>query len=764
MRHTAERAAPAAGRRRRAPGRPGKWRLIDYPRSRKNGVRRWLPSWKQVLGVFVFCFGSLVAAVGYVYATATIPTVNPSTQIQSDVFYWADGSQMASAGQVNRQNVGLSQVPLLVQWDFLAAENSTFYTDPGIDPQGIARAVLNMAKGGAVQSGSTITQQFVKNTYLNQNQSISRKLNEIVISVKIGSRMSKQQILQGYLNTCYFGRGASGVEAAAEAYYHVHASQLTVSQGAFLAAAVNEPSVLMNADSDPKAKALAEARWKYVLDRMVTDGKLSPAQRATYRTLPLPKPYVPASRMTGQTGYLVQTAENYVTSHSSITEQDLSHGGYQVYTTFDKKKVTQLAAAVTKTSSAHLDPKHHAADRNVQFGAASVDPATGAVVALYGGPGWDKGHFTDNADASGVPVGSTFKPIDLAAALQDGAVLSPGQGAQPITLASRFNGDDGIEIKDQKGNYITDSTDPSGLLHQHNDTTHRWGYISLRTAMEQSVNTPYVQLGEDVGYANVENTAINVGLLRSSLQYNTAGFFIGTSTPSAIRMADAYATFAASGTHYDPYSVSKVVSNGETLPGFTKPNPVQALKSSTADTVTNVLQAVIKQGTGTNAQVLGRPAAGKTGTTDNYKSAWFIGYTPQLSTAVVLFKEDPKHPTLQSMTGVGGYTKVFGGVIPTQVWTDYMTAALVGQPTVNFPAAPNLGTGANEYGAPAPSPSTPPTPTATPSPTATTSTPVCHPARRCGPTTQPTPSGGLPSFPGGSPAPTASPTRKHGHK
>ncbi|MCQ4079603.1 penicillin-binding protein [Streptomyces sp. RB6PN25] len=728
-------AAQAANRRsgrRRSDGRrvdagrgtpSGKRRFIDYPRSGKRGLRRWLPSWKQVLSVFVIGFGGMLGAVAFAYATVSIPSPNPSTQLQNNVFYWADGTQMASVGQVDRQNVNLSEIPPPVQWDFLAAENSSFYTDPGVDPQGILRAVYHMASGGDVQSGSTITQQFVKNYYLNQNQTITRKLDEIMISLKIGTKYSKEQILQGYLNTNYYGRGAYGIQAAAEAYYGIPANKLNVSQGAFLTATVNEPSLMMNADTDPVARQTAEARWTYVLDRMVKIGQLSATDEAKWKAagFPTPKPMATDSGMSGQVGYLVDAATKYVESHANITDQQFNKGGYQIYTTFDKNKVSELSTAVAKMSKNHLDPQNRSADKNVQVGAASVDPKTGAIVALYGGPGYDKGHYTDNADATGVPVGSTFKPFDLAAAIDHGAVLSPGQQPSQITPSSKFNGDDGIEIKDQNGNYITDSTDPTGLLHQHNDTNQKWGYIPLSLAMQQSVNTPYVQLGEYVGYDTVEQEAIKAGLLRSSLQYNTAGFFIGTSTPSAIRMADAYSTFDDAGVEHDPYSVTRVLhadSNGsEQLPGFDAPTGNYAMPASTANTVTNVLQGVVQQGTGTNAKALGRPAAGKTGTTDDYKSAWFIGYTPQLTTAVSMFKEDPNNVGLQSMVGVGGYSKVFGADMPTEVWTDYMTAALAGQPVQQFPPAPPTGQGANENGAPTASP----TPTTTPTATATAS-------------------------------------------
>ncbi|MFJ5531109.1 transglycosylase domain-containing protein [Streptomyces sp. NPDC093261] len=683
-------------------------------------------------GTFLLFLGCVVGLVGYAYATTTIPSVNPSTQAQSNTYYWSDGSVMTTQGSTNRQNVDLAEVPKLVQWDFLAAENATFYTDPGIDTQGMLRAVYHMASGGEVQSGSTITQQFVKNTYLTQDQSVTRKLREIMISLKIGGQLSKQQILQGYLNSCYYGRDAYGIEAAARTYYHEHASQLTVSQGAFIAATVNEPSVLMHADTDPQAKAQATARWKYVLDRMAKINKITAAQEQQYLTagFPTPKPYSPSAGMDGQTGYLVQTAEKYVEAHTSLTDQQLGHGGYQIYTTFNRQKVNALSASVAAMEKKHLDPKLRSADKDVQVGAASIDPSTGAVVALYGGAGWNKGHWTNNADATGVPVGSTFKPFDLAAGLDHGAVLSPGQPASPITPDSKFNGDDGITIKNQQGQEMPDPGDPSGLLHQRNDVPTKWGYITLRKAMEQSVNTPYVQLGEYVGYDNVESEAIKAGLLRKSLQYDTPGFYIGTSTPSAIRMADAYATFDDSGVQHEPYSVTKVVANGLRLTGFAAPKGITAMPTSTADTVTDVLQGVVKSGTGTNAQALGRPVAGKTGTTDDYKSAWFIGYTPQMVTAVSMFKEDPKNSGLQSMKGVGGFSKVFGADMPTEVWTGYMTAALQGQPVQQFPPAPTLGQSTDEYGAPSPTPSataTQSTPTATPTaPDTPSPTGPCH--------------------------------------
>ncbi|MFI1165076.1 transglycosylase domain-containing protein [Streptomyces sp. NPDC020801] len=663
---------------------------------------------RQLLALLLLLFGGTAAAVGYAYATVTIPDPNPTTLLQNNVYYWSDGTVLATDGSVNRQNVSLSQVPADVQWDFIAAENASFYTDPGIDPQGILRAVVHMAAGGSVQSGSTITQQFVKNTYLDQSQTVSRKFRELLISTKIGAAMTKEQILQGYLNTCFFGRQANGIQAAARVYYNRPVEKLDVSQGAFLAAAVNEPSLFQHVDSDPAARAQAEARWSWVLDRMVKTGRLTPQQRARYAAagFPAPRKWTPGSGLTGETGYLVQLARSYAEAHdAAITDSSLSRGGYQIHTTFDRKRTAQLARAVAEVRRQRLDPAHRAVDRDVQVGAASVEPATGQILAVYGGPGFDHAHYSDNADTSGVPVGSTFKPVVLAAALRYGAVLQPGRSPALITPASKFNGDDGIKIKDQQGNFVADPKDPTGLLHQHNDTDRRWGYISLRKAMEESVNTPYVQLGEDVGHENVASTAQALGLRPGSLAAPSAGFYIGTSTPSAIRMAGVYATFAAEGMQTPPYSVTKVTRNGSALPGFAAPARVRALPAEVAGNVTDVLRGVIARGTGTKAQALGRTAAGKTGTTDDYRSAWFIGYTRQLATSVVLFREDAGHPQLQSLIGVGGLQKVFGGDIPTEIWTQYMRDALAGLPDAPFPTPGLLGHGTDEPGAPSPSPS-----------------------------------------------------------
>ncbi|MER6080571.1 transglycosylase domain-containing protein [Streptomyces sp. NPDC001833] len=728
-------AGPGRGRGR-ASTAPGKKRLIDYPRANRFGWRRWVPSWKLVSGLCITFFGSLVALVGVGYAMVGVPDENQAAKSQNNVYYWADGKQMVATGTgINRQNVTIDQIPEAMQYAVISAENKSFYTDPGVDFKGIARALVNMAQGGETQGGSTITQQFVKNTYLSQDQTITRKFKEMFISIKVGTKFTKPEILQGYLNTSYFGRGAYGIQAAAQTYYGVDAKDLTPSQCAVLASLLKGATYYDpagNPDIDPAATKEANYkrshdRWAWILEEMHKDQHLTDTEYQTaVKKYPLPQGRKAVKGMTGQISYLADTAKKYVLAHSNITEAQFDQGGFQIYTTFDKDKVNALTAAVEKVQKARLDPKNRDKDKYVQFGAASVVPDDGAIVALYGGAGYENNHFTNNADTSGVPVGSTWKPFVLAAAMQDGTYKTDGVGVSPL---SKYNGDDNLKVSRPDGTYYLNKD--NSIFRQRNESAYPWGYITLRKAMEQSINTPFVQLGVDVGMTKVRDMAQASGILPDSMSQNlNPSFAIGTSTPSAIRMADAYATFAASGEHVDPYSVTAVKQDGQELSGFGKPKTTRAMEENVANNVTDVLQNVIQNGTGTNAKALGRTAAGKTGTTDSNKSAWFVGYTKQLSTSVAMFRENPKDAELLSMNGTAGVASIHGGDIPTSVWTEYMKAALKGKNDLGFPDATKIGEVADEAGAPSPTPSPSITPSETPSetPSATPSETVTSPS------------------------------------
>ncbi|MFF8730038.1 transglycosylase domain-containing protein [Streptomyces sp. NPDC015171] len=725
----------------RATTAPGKKRFIDYPRAGKYGWRRWMPSWKLASGLFIGFVGSLVAMVGVGYAMVSIPNENDAAKSQNNVYYWADGKQMVATGTgVNRQNVSIDQIPEAMRYAVISAENKSFYQDSGVDPTGIARAVVNMARGGQTQGGSTITQQYVKNTYLSQEQSVSRKFKEMFISIKVGAKLKKNQILQGYLNTSYFGRGAYGIQAAAQTYYGKNAVDLQPSECAVLAALLKGPTYYDpagNQDLDKSASPQAnekrsQDRWRWILGEMHKDKRLTDAQyQKAIAKYPRPDGRKATRGMTGQISYLADTAKKYVLAHSDITEAQFDRGGYQIYTTFEKSKVDALTKAVKNVQKENIDPKHRDLDKYVQFGAASVKPKDGAIVALYGGDGYENGHFTNNADTSGVPVGSTWKPFVLAAAMEYGTVNSKsGEGVSPL---SKYNGNDHLKVRKPDGSYYLNKD--NSYFFQENESNHPWGYITLRKAMEQSVNTPFVQLGVDVGMTHVRDVAKKAGILEQSMSQDlNPSFAIGTSTPSAIRMADAYATFAASGQQTDPYSVTAVKANGTDEPSFAKPKPklTTAMDANIANNVTDVLQNVIQNGTGKKALALGRTAAGKTGTTDENKSAWFVGYTQQLSTSVAMFRENPKDHKLLSMNGTAGVDSIHGGDIPTQVWTEYMQAALKGKNDNGFPKATEIGSVQNEAGAPTPTPSATikpsPTPSDTPSPTPTETTPSPTPS------------------------------------
>ncbi|WP_344045930.1 transglycosylase domain-containing protein [Streptomyces thermoalcalitolerans] len=760
----ARRAAQRGGRRGRA-APSDRNRIIDYPRADKDGWRRWVPSWKLVTGLCIGFMGSLVALAGIGYATVTVPDVAKTATAQNNVYYWADGKEMVrTGGEINRQIVNLDSIPKEMQYAVVSQENKTFWTDSGIDPKGIARAVFNMARGGQTQGGSTITQQYVKNAMLNdQSQTLSRKFKEIFVAIKVGATVRKDDIMAGYLNSAYYGRGAYGIQAAARAYFDKEAKDLNPGECAFLAAMLKGATYYDPAGAtsiDPAATPedntrRARRQMQDTLDKMVEYGYLDASVRDKYRDLPRLKNPRSNTQLSGQIGYLVDLARAYVINNTEITADQLQQGGYQIHTTFDRKKVEQLEKAVKKVYKENIDPeKRPKTDTHVQFGGASVDPKTGAIVAVYGGEDATK-HFTNNADATGAQVGSTFKPFVLAAAMQDGIRnpnLGPSQAQDERTQVSpksRFSGKNKLKIKEYDGRIWRNEKGEEWL--QVNDGNVSYGtppdyLIDLREAMRESVNSAFVQLGMDVGLDKVKQAAINAGLKEDSLTgTNYPSFSIGISHPSAIRMASAYATFAASGKQNEPFSVTRVENKDGVL--FKHESQTkQAFTKKVADNVTDVLKTVVEEGTGTNAQLPGREVAGKTGTTDGNKSAWFVGYTPQLSTAISMFRLDDdannKSRQFLKMFGTGGQAKIHGASFPAEIWHDYMLEALKNEPAIPFPEPEPIGEIVNAK------------PTSTPTPSATQTEEEKEEEVEETPSSSPTPSETETS-----PTPTQTPTR-----
>ncbi|GAA3435510.1 transglycosylase domain-containing protein [Kutzneria kofuensis] len=389
-------------------------RLIDYPRRNKRGVRRWLPSWKLVLGTSATLVAGMVAGFFVAVATVQIPKPNEDAVQQATIFTYADGSSQITHVGTNRRPVSFDQIPLVVRQAVLAAEDRTFYSDPGVSPMGLLRALKNdlTSSGGNLQGGSTITQQFVKNYYLTQQQTLGRKLNEVLVAIKLDQVESKDAILVDYLNTIYFARGAYGIESASRAYFGVDVSQLTdPAKAAYIAAVIQSPYYYATADKDPKAAKALQDRWNYVLDGMVAEHELSTQQRASLQ-FPTPVKYEPDD-MGGMNGYMVDAAmQNLDRLHEkdpSVPDSNtVARGGYTVVTTF-RQDYMQAAKKAVDDRMSTLDP-NKPQDRNVHIGMASVDDRTGAVLGFYGGPDYLKQGFNDAFSAAG-PLGSDVEKV-----------------------------------------------------------------------------------------------------------------------------------------------------------------------------------------------------------------------------------------------------------------------------------------------------------------------------------------------------------------
>ncbi|MGW4650136.1 transglycosylase domain-containing protein [Kitasatospora sp. NPDC004289] len=607
-------------------------------------------------------------AVCWRYAVTDIPKdLNSFATQQNNVYFWADGTEMARTGLVNRQEVPLETVPESVRWAVLSAENASFYSDPGISVKGIGRAALTLVTGGDTQGGSTITQQYVKNIYLNQEQSLGRKVDEAFIAVKLDRRLSKDEILAGYLNTSWFGRGSYGIERAALAYYGKHASELGPSEGAFLAA-VLKGAGLYDPVLSPENRKRAVDRWSWTLDRMVETGHLSREERARYTEFPEPKERQPQTGLSGQTGYLVDLARSYLEANGGPSAAQLDLGGYQIRTTFERERTAALGRAVEEQGK-KLDAAQRPADVNVRVGAASV-ANDGRILALYGGPDYLKQGF-NNANTSNVPAGSAFGPIVYAAGLDHGAQRKRGAARTPVTPGTPYDGNDGINVMTPEGPYWGRN---GKIVTAVNDGRRSYGTIALRTAVEQSVNGPMAQLGLDVGLDLVRRTALDLGILPATLGEAVPAFALGNSRPSAIRTAGAYTAFADEGLRTDPYSVSSVTRGGEPV-ALRLPAAARVLKPEVARQVDEALKGAVREGTAGAARAAGPQVAGKTGTTQDRTAGWFVGYAGGVSTAVTVFRMDPKTMQLSSLEGLAGAgPDTPDWSYPAAVWAGYVNA------------------------------------------------------------------------------------------
>ena len=630
--------------------------------------RRWVKR-----GLWTLLTVGLLVIIGLVvaYLLVPIPKANEAALAQTTTIYYSDGkTPIARVSDVNRQSIPLSKVPVDVQHTFLAAEDRSFYTNSGVSPSGLARAVKAAVTGGETIGGSTITQQYVKNFYLTPDRSLIRKAKEILISVKIEQQQSKDQILENYLNTIYFGRGADGIQTAAQAYFGVDASQLTVAQGALLASVIRGPS-FYDPGLGTQQALLAEGRWKYVMDGMVSKGWLTQAQRDAAK-FPTPIKTKQSATASGTNGYIVKQVKDELLGKLQLTDAEIDRDGLKIVTTIDAKKQEAAVAAMGKL------PK---SPKNLHAGLVSIQPGNGAILAMYGGKDYQERQFNDATDAT-IQAGSTFKIFALIAALQNGvSTKQTYSGASPQFFP---------QFKDSSA--ATDFLRRGGVQNFGNE---QFGTIDLVEATAHSVNTVYAQVNVAAGPKKTTTAAATAGVTTKMTSVYANVF--GTDNVKVVDMANAYATLAANGVRSTPYLVKSITAQVGDYKYTAKPQTKRVFDKDLVSDVLQAMQAVVQRGTGSYAGArLDRPAAGKTGTTTDNYGAWFDGFTPNLATAVGIYKGDGSSANKDNMMdNVPGVGQLTGGTVPVWIWTAYMTEALKGLPVVAFPAATHINSPTN---------------------------------------------------------------------
>ncbi len=615
-------------------------------------MRKFLIRSAIFLGGFGFIAGSVLFALAYF--TVDIPDANAYVNSQSTIIQYSNGEEIGRVGTQNRQIVPLAKIPLNVRHAVLAAEDKSFYSNRAFSVTGILRAVLNNLKGGSLQGGSTITQQYAKTAFLTPSRTIQRKIKELVISIKLENQLSKDQIFESYLNTIYFGRGSYGVMTASQQYFNRNVDQLTNAQAAVIASILRSPGLYDPAFKEGNAERLAN-RFQYVINNMVDAGWLE-KDAAAKMQLPTVAPRSTSGQLSGPKGHIIEAVTKEL-AKLGFSQDQLLVGGLVIKTTLDQKAQQSAVDAVNKFYPSK-------APDNLHIGLVAIRPGTGEIVALYGGRDYLQRQLSD-ATQSIALAGSTFKPFSIVAGLEQG-----------IPLTSMWNGDSPQTFDDAGKPYEVSNYGNEG-----------WGQIDLLYATKHSVNTVFVPLGIKVGPTAVVDVARRAGIPESVAMMPTPSVVLGVASPHVIDVANAYATFAAQGIKSKPYLVAQVMGSNKGVLYEAKQESQEVFSKEVMADLTYALKGVVTGGTGAAALALGRPAAGKTGTSQSNASAWFSAYTPQLAASVALFRDSAS----ESLNGIGGLNSVTGGTFPAKIWTAFMKGALKGEPVMDFPAPSNIG-------------------------------------------------------------------------
>ena len=667
------RGSAASGRRSTRAARP----------TGSDGVRRSI-FWRWRRGFFAIGLVGLLllAGAGYLFTSVPLPDRDPpllqtTFMCASDVSTGcnADNSIAQLSGGVNRISVSWDEIPPVMVDAVLAAEDRSFFEHGGVDPAGILRAVWsNLRAGGVSQGGSTITQQYVKNVYLTQERTFIRKIREAALAVKVERELPKEEILTRYLNTIYLGRGAYGIEAASRVYFGRNLDRLTLPEAAYLAGLIRSPETAdaKLPENDPKAqrsRQTAIERRASVLDAMVATGAITEAEASAAKAndwsdvlvRSTQNNYGNVAHTEWGTEYFVDYVRHWLTTEGGFTDAQVYGGGLRVYTTLDMTDQGAAAEAITSTLNQPNDPA---------AALVSIDDA-GAVRAMIGGLDFSgTGKYSKvnlavgtEGGGAGRQAGSAFKAFTLAEAMNQKIPMSKTYDAPSRISIPKADGGRDWSV----GNYAD-----AGL-----------GQLDLISATMRSSNTAYAQLMMDVGPKNVADLAKQMGI--TSPLTPVPALTLGTSEVSVLDMASAYSTLADNGEHIRPSVVTKVTDAKGNVLFENKVLRKRVLDVKAVAKVNYILNQVVEGGTATGAR-FGQPAAGKTGTTENYRDAWFVGFTCKLTTAVWV-----GYPDGTFMKSVHGMS-VTGGSFPSTIWRKYMTVATKGKSSCPFPYPTDDGT------------------------------------------------------------------------
>ncbi|WP_289097332.1 transglycosylase domain-containing protein [uncultured Bifidobacterium sp.] len=645
----------SANARKTSTGPAGARRNHRAPKNKKDPKRKhkglW---WKILLGVIGGIIVLGIALFAYLYATTDIPQPEKIALAEKTTVYYNDGTTpIGSFSEQNREIVNCATLPDYVGNAIVASEDRSFWTNKGIDITGMARALYNNLTKGTRQGGSTITQQYAERYYLGETTSYSGKIREAILAMKIANSQDKSEVLCNYMNTIYLGRGAYGIQAAAQAYFGKDAKDLTPSEAAMIAGIIPAPSTWDPA-VNPKQ---AEKRFDRVVGIMKDDGYLT-AQQAADAKFPEVKEYVPSNDYAGPTGYILSTVETELTNNKAFTKDELETGGYKVITTLDKTMQDRIQQVG--------DERPEGMPETLQIGGIAVDQSSGSVRAMYAGQDYLKQQL-NNATQSTFQPGSTMKPFGLIGAAQD-----------DVSFSTLFNGNSPERFE----------TTPGTFAEVPNALGISWGTINLNQATANSVNTVFMNVNEHLTpkrYAQIAHDAGITGDIQEDTLYN----ILGINSLTVWDLAQGHSTIANNGTKNTLHLVDRVTKADKDM-YKANPEPKKVFDENVCALTQHAMLGTTTYGTaaGVSSQ-LGRPVAGKSGTANDETAASFVGYTPQLMNVWAIWNpgENGENLVVPSFAGYG----VSSTGYPAHLFSEFMSTAVADMPVEQFPTAVDNG-------------------------------------------------------------------------